>query len=171
MIGRIFKLLTGLSLFFWGGLFLYLMIVQPVTPAPAGWPAGYNECVAQWGNPGNMTALQERCGEYYALLGDRNAPFISRAKAQVVGRLSGKVIDAYLSEVRLQPGQVVGSSDIMAQLGSSRIAGMLVDVVREADTAPPARLERQQRCMLDKVRLARSRPNTEALQQQCAVAS
>jgi len=153
MIGRIFKLLTGLSLFFWGGLFLYLMIVQPVTPPPSGWPAGYNECVAQWGNPGNMTALQERCGEYYALLGDRNAPFLSRAKAQVVGRLSGKVIDAYLSEVRLQPGQVVGSSDIMA------------------DTAPPARLERQQRCMLDKVRQTRSRPSNEALQQQCAVAS
>jgi len=167
-IMRLFRYLTLVSLLFWGGLFIYIMIKQPAEVAAPGWPRDYNECVQQWGQPGNMAAVQLRCGDYYAALGDRTSPFLSRAKAQIVGRLSDKIIQAYLSEVRLVPGQVVGGADIIKTLGTARVTGMLVDVVRESGEPASATRKKQLACLLDKTRQSPARLSESTLQQQCA---
>lgn len=153
---RLFGWFTLVSLMFWAGVAWYVVQVQPVTPVPTGYPATVAACKAQWAQTLKYQEVREQagkeCDRYYALLGDRTAPFIARLKEQVITRLISLILVEYMEKHPPQPGQSVGGKDIVDALGIKRIAELLMHVVTHAQDPYTIADKAEARCRLDEVR-------------------
>ena len=171
LIRRLFGWFTLVSLMVWAGAAAYIVMVQYRDLPPAGWPATYGDCVAQWSKPvldaDKARQMADRCASYYALIGAPDAPWLQRLKQQVQGRLSENVIEAYLKVHRPGPGEVVGGPQIIAALGVPAITRMFYETLRQAPQ--PASITRrvQQRCMLEETRRYPGTPNADEIMMRC----
>lgn len=167
-MGKVFRFLrrligwtTLISLVFWAGVAWHIVNVQPVSELPSGYPANVAACHSQWADTIAYPEVREeegrQCDRYYALMGDRTAPWLERLRAQVVVRLQTMMVTEFLKTYKPVEGQQAISGDqVVATLGSKRIAQMLVDVVTKAREPYAVSDKAEARCRLESVRSVQS---------------
>lgn len=157
---RLFGWFTLVSLMFWAGVAWYVVQVQPVTPVPAGYPATVAECQTQWAQPLKYREVREQaakeCERYYALLGDRTAPFIARLREQVLTRTVSLIIAEFMDKHPPAPGQSASGADVVSALGTKRIAQLILQAVTHASDPYMLADKAEARCRLDEVRRVQS---------------
>jgi hypothetical protein len=168
---RLFGWFTLISLMVWIGVAAWIVLVQYRDAVPVGYPSTYADCVAQWSNTvadgAKAAQIKTRCGDYYALLGDPGAPVVKRLQQQVQGRLTEKIVDAYLKSNPPQPGETVSGADVVAALGSARILELFYQAVVESPDPPSVKRRAQLRCALEETRRAQMVVDPNYITQNC----
>lgn len=169
--GRFFGLLTLISLFFWAAVAWHVLSAQPVSDPPAGYPANVAECRVRWAQtlqyPEQRKAALGYCERYYALLGDRTAPIVARLREQVLTRFASLLIMEYMDKNPPQPGETVTGPQIIATMGTTRIAQLLAHVVTNASDPHMIVDKAEARCRLDEVHRASSLQALAEIEQKC----
>ncbi len=160
LLSRLIGWTTLISLLFWGWLAWSIVNEQPQTPPPPGYPANVAECRARWAQPIAYPEVRaealRQCDRYYALLGDRSAPFLARLREQVVTRLSSLIIMEYLQNHTTEPGEVITGQTVVAALGTRRIGELLLHTITNASDPYLTPDMAEGRCRLDEVRRIQS---------------
>lgn len=156
-LGRLIGWTTLFSLIFWSVIAWHIVDVQPVSELPAGYPANVAACHSQWAGAISYSEVREeearQCNKYYALMGDRTAPWLERLRAQVVIRLQSALIDEFMKHYKPAEGQQeITGEQVVNTLGTKRIAQMLLQVVTHASDPYAASDIAEARCRLEKVR-------------------
>ncbi len=170
---RLFGWVTLVSLVFWAAAAVYLVEAQYKDVPPKDWPYSYDECVIRWSRPVADAAKAEqirlRCGDYYALLGDRHAPVLARLRQQTQGRIAEQVVHVYLHETGgPKPGDVVTGASVLAAVGSERLLGILYQAVRDASLPPSTQRRVTERCRLEETMRADRAYHADFIWQICA---
>ncbi len=170
-IRRLITWLTLISLIFWAGVAWHIVNVQPKSDPPAGYPANVAECRVRWAQPITYTEVREeayrQCDRYYALMGDRTAPYMARLREQVLTRLTSLIILEYMEKNPPQPGETVTGQDVVATLGTKRIAQLLVHVVTHASDPYMIADKAEARCRIEEVRRVQSVYDLAMLETKC----
>lgn len=170
-LGKLSLWLTLLSLLFWSGVVYHILSSQPVENPPVGYPANSTECKARWADviAYAEVAAQARvyCDNYYAVLGDRSTPLLTRLLERTGNRIAWQLVDEYVASYPPQPGETVNGAQMIAAIGTSRIIAVAFEAVTKADD--PSTMSRRvfTRCLLDNVRRVRSQQELSGLQSQC----
>ena len=162
---RVFRWLTLISLILWAGVAWHVVRQQATELPPRGWPETYTDCVATWGKDRPQVAT--RCATYYAVLGDRSAPWLRRLQQQTQGRIIEKVMATYLQLYPPQPGEMVDGKIVLSRLGAGSIAPMVYEAIREAKLPPTTARRAHERCLLEETRKAPEGTPNIAIQQRC----
>ena len=176
LLFRFLKLFLGyttlISLGVWSGVSWYILHQQPIIPPPAGYPANVAECRERWsqGLPYMEVKAEvlRQCDNYYAVLGDRDAPLLLRLKYRSVQRVADQVIDEFLASYTPQPGTTLSPQDVLNTVGSGRIMHILYEAIAQAGDPPTLRRKAQSRCLLDQSRMVRSYAELSELPIKCA---
>lgn len=173
---RFLKLFFGyttlISLGIWSGVSWYILHQQPVIAPPTGYPATVAECRQRWsqGLPYMEVKAEvlRQCDNYYAVLGDRDAPLLLRLKYRSVQRVADQVIDEFLASYTPQAGTAITAQDVMTTVGKGRIMHILYEAIAQADDPPTLHRKAQSRCLLDQSRMVRSYAELAELPIKCA---
>lgn len=169
---RLFAVLTLISLFTWIGVVMHMVRAQYVDVPPLDWPSDYAGCVQRWSKTERDAAkaeqIENRCAEYYALIGDRSTPLLKRLQQQVQWRLTENIINAYLLLGEpVEEGQAVTPAMIVKALGTNRILHLFYRTIAEAADPPSMSRRLQGRCVLEETRRADRALHPDYITQLC----
>lgn len=171
LVFRLFRLVTLISLLFWGGVLVYILAAQPVVKPPSDMPQSFADCTGSYAMASPYVEVQaevkRRCADYFAVMGDRAAPLHKRLYARTIGRIVSQMVTTYLAQYPPQPGQRIGGPQMLEKLGTDSILRFAYQSAREADLPPSAAQIKPLACLLKNARAVVSQYDFQNLPTSC----
>jgi hypothetical protein len=156
LVFRLFRLVTLISLLFWGAVLVYILTAQPVIKPPSDMPQSFADCTGSYAMAVPYVEVQaevkRRCADYFAVMGDRAVPLQKRLYARTIGRIVSQMITTYLAQYPPQPGERIGGPQMLEKLGTDSILRFVYQSAWEADLPPSAAQIKPLACLLKNAR-------------------